>query len=95
MVNPPVLVHRPEPVYEELGPLTPSQCSVHVHQVLRRVADEGKITIFFPVVLPSMVSSPASPSSGVGVQLRWAKSWPCHGGCPGKVNVVVGCSTRF
>jgi len=62
---------------------------VHVHQVLGRVAGEGKITIFFPVVLPPVVSSPASPSSGVGVQLRWAKAWPCHSGCPGEVNVVV------
>jgi len=60
-----------------------------VHQVLKHVAGEGKITIFFPVVLPSVVSSPASPSSGAGVQLRWAKAWPCHGRCPGEVNVVA------
>ena len=45
---------------------------------------DGKIPIFFPSVLP-----PAA-SSGAGVQLRWAKAWPCHGGCPGEVNVVVG-----
>ena len=55
-----------------------------------QVAGEGKIPIFFPVVLPPMVSSPASPSSRAGVQLRWAKAWPCHNGCPGEVNVVVG-----
>ena len=61
-----------------------------MHQVHGRVAGEGKIPIFFPVVLPPVVSSPASPSSGVGVQLRWAKAWPCHSGCPGEVNVVVG-----
>ena len=51
---------------------------------------EGKIPIFFPVVLPPVVSSSASPSSSAGVQLRWAKAWPCHSGCPGEVNVVVG-----
>ena len=61
-----------------------------MHQVHGRVAGEGKIPIFFPVVLPSVVSSSASPSSGAGVQLRWAKAWPCHSGCPGEVNVVVG-----
>ena len=61
-----------------------------MHQVHGRVADEGKIPIFFPCVLPLVMSSPASPSSGVGVQLRWAKAWPCHSGCPGEVNVVVG-----
>ena len=61
-----------------------------MHQVLGRVAGEGKIPIFFPVVLPPVVSSPASPSSGVGVQLRWAKAWTCHSGCPSEVNVVVG-----
>ena len=61
-----------------------------MHQVHGRVAGEGKIPIFFPGVLPPVVSSPASPSSGVGVQLRWAKAWPCHGGCPGEVNVVAG-----
>ena len=60
-----------------------------MHQVLGRVAGEGKITIFFPVVLPPVVSSPASPSSGASVQLRWAKAWPCHSGCPGEVKVVV------
>ena len=58
--------------------------------MLGRVADEGKISIFFPVVLLLVVSSPASPSSGAGVQLRWAKAWPYHGGCPGEVNVVAG-----
>ena len=61
-----------------------------MHQVHGRVAGEGKIPIFFPSVLPPVVSSPASPSSGVGVQLRWAKAWPCHGGCPGEVKVVAG-----
>ena len=61
-----------------------------MHQVHGRVVDEGKIPIFFPDVLPPVVSSPASPSSGVGVQLRWAKAWPCHGGCPSEVNVVAG-----
>ena len=61
-----------------------------MHQVHGRVAGEGKIPIFFPDVLPPVVSSPASPSSGAGVQLRWAKAWPCHGGCPGEVNVVAG-----
>ena len=60
-----------------------------MHQVLGRVAGEGKIPIFFPVVLPPVVSSSASPYNSAGVQLRWAKSWPCHGGCPGEVNVVV------
>ena len=50
----------------------------------------GKSQSSFPVMLPPVVSSPASPSSGVGVQLMWAKAWPCHGGCPGEVNVVVG-----
>ena len=61
-----------------------------MHQVLGRVAGKGKIPILFPIVLPPVVSSPASPSSGAGVQLRWAKAWPCHSGCPGEVNVVVG-----
>ena len=61
-----------------------------MHQVHGHVAGEGEIPIFFPVVLPPVVSSPASPSSGAGVQLRWAKAWPCHNGCPGEVNVVVG-----
>ena len=61
-----------------------------MHQVHGRVADEGKIPIFFPCVLPLVMCSPTSPSSGVGVQLRWAKAWPCHGGCPGEVNVVAG-----
>ena len=61
-----------------------------MHQVHECVAGEGKIPIFFPSVLPPVVSSPASPSSGAGVQLRWAKAWPCHGGCPGEVNMVVG-----
>ena len=60
-----------------------------MHQVHGRVAGEGKIPIFFPGVLSPVVSSPASPSSGAGVQLRWAKAWPCHGGCPGEVNVVA------
>ena len=40
--------------------------------------------------LPPTVSSPMSPSSDAGVQLRWAKAWPHHGGCPGEVNVVAG-----
>ena len=71
MVNPPALVHRPQSwSMKDFGPLTPSQGSVHVHQVHGRVAGEGKIPIFFPVVLPPVVSSPASPSSGAGVQLR-------------------------
>ena len=61
-----------------------------MHQVHGRVASEGKIPIFFPYMLPPAVSSLASPSSGAGVQLRWAKAWPCHGGCPGEVNVVAG-----
>ena len=58
--------------------------------MLGHVAGEGKIPIFFPVVLLPVVSSSESPSSGAGVQLRWAKAWPCHGGCPGEVNVVAG-----
>ena len=61
-----------------------------MHQVHGRVAGEGKLPIFFPGVLPPVVSSPASPSSGAGVQLRWAKAWPCHGGCLGEVNMVAG-----
>ena len=61
-----------------------------MHQVHGRVAGEGKIPIFFPDVLLPVVSSPTSPSSSMGVQLRWAKAWPCHGGCPGEVNVVAG-----
>ena len=54
------------------------------------MADEGKTPIFFPGVLPPVVSSPASPSSGAGVQLGWAKAWPCHSRCPGEFNMVVG-----
>ena len=61
-----------------------------MHQVYGRVAGEGKIPLFFPDVLPPVVSSPVSPSSGASVQLRWAKAYPCHGGCPGEVNVVAG-----
>ena len=61
--------------------------------MLGRVAGEGKIRIFFPVVLPPVVSSSASPYNGAGVQLRWAKAWPGHGGCPGEVNVVAGGSS--
>ena len=61
-----------------------------MHQVHGRVAGEGKIPIFFPGVLPPVVSSPVSLSSDAGVQLRWAKAWPCHGGCPGEVNLVAG-----
>ena len=61
-----------------------------MHQVHGRVAGEGKIPIFFPGVLPPVVTSPVSPSSGAGVHLRWAKAWPCHGRCPGEVNMVAG-----
>ena len=61
-----------------------------MHKVHGRVAGEGKIPIFFLGVLPPVVSSPTSHSNGLGVQLRWAKAWPCHGGCPSEVNVVAG-----
>ena len=61
-----------------------------MHRVHGRVAGEGKIPIFLPGMLPPVVSSPANPSSGAGVQLRWAKAWPCLEGCPGEVNVVAG-----
>ena len=51
-----------------------------MHQVLGRVAGEGKITIFFPIVLPPVVSSSASPYNGAGVpmKLTWwsgSSSW--------------------
>jgi hypothetical protein len=52
--------------------------------------DEGKIPYSSPMGLPPAVRSPASLTRGAGVQLRWAKAWPCHSGCPGEVNVVVG-----
>ena len=91
MVNLPALVHR----------LQSWSMKDLVHLLLPRVwfactkcsdvwPAREKITIFFPVVLPPVVSSPASLSGGVGVQLRWEKAWPCHGECPGEVNVVVG-----
>ena len=91
MVNLPTLVHRPQSwSMKDL-----------VHLLLPRVwftctkcsdvwSARGKSQSPFPVMLPPVVSSPASPSSGAGVQLRWAKAWPCHGGCPGEVNVVAG-----
>ena len=48
MVNLPTLVHRPQSrSMKDLGPLTPSQGLVHVHQVLGRVAGEGKIPFLF------------------------------------------------
>ena len=91
MVNLPALVHRPQS--RSMKDL--------VHLLLPRVRftctkctdvwpARGKSQSSFPVMLPPVVSSPASPSSGAGVQLMWAKAWPCHSGCPGEVNVVVG-----
>ena len=90
MVNPPALVHRPQS--QSMKDL--------VHLLLPRVRFtctkctdvwpvRGKSQSSFPVMLPPVVSSPASPSSGAGVQLMWAKAWPCHSGCPSEVNVVV------
>ena len=57
-----------------------------------RVAGERKIPIFFPDVLPPVVSSPTSPFSGAGVQLRWAKESPGLGEYGGGVKVVARAS---
>jgi len=52
------------------------------------VAGEGKIPIFFPSVLPPVVSSPMSLTCGIGVQFRWVKASPCYGKHDGEVEAT-------
>ena len=63
------------------GPRPPfsSLSVVHVYRVHVRVAGEGNSPASSPGVLPPVVSSPASPFSGVGVQLRWLNELPSLG----------------
>ena len=65
---------------------------VYVHRVHVSVADEGNSACFFPGVLPPVMSSLVSPSSGAGVQLRWAKMSPGLGECSGGVKVAARAS---
>ena len=65
---------------------------VYVHRVHVRVAGKGNSSASYPGVLPPVVSSSASPFSGVGVQLRWAKESPGLGECSGGVKVVARAS---
>ena len=52
------------------------------------MAVEGKIPIFFPGVLPPVVSSPASLTRGAGVQFRCAKASPRYGKHDGEVEAT-------
>ena len=60
-----------------------------MHQVHGRVAGEGKIPIFFPGVLPPVVSLPVSLSGGTGARLMLAKASPSLGECSGGVKVAA------
>ena len=91
MVNPPALVHRPQSwSMKDLVHLLLHSVRFTCTKCSDVWPARGKFQSSFPVMLRPVVSSPASPSSDPGVQLMWAKAWPCHSGCPGEVNVVVG-----